>query len=222
MPRQRRQTPGGYVYHALNRACARATLFRKDRDYEAFLNILDEALKLHPIRLLGYCVMPNHWHFVLWPKTGTEMTDFLRWLTHTHAMRWHAHYHTSGTGHLYQGRFKAFPVQGDEHFYSLLRYVERNPLRAGMVKKAEEWRWSSLHHRLNEVGPSRLSPWPLTLSRDWAAHVNKPQSDAEVEALRRSVLRGRPYGDEAWEASTAKKLGLEFTLRDRGRPRKQQ
>jgi putative transposase len=196
-------------------------LFKKDRDYEAFLHVIDEARQRHPIRILGYCVMPNHWHFVLWPKGDRDMTDFLRWLTHTHTMRWHTHYHTVGTGHLYQGRFKAFPIQQDDHLYAVLRYVERNALRAGLVKKAEDWRWSSLAHRLNGWEPTvRLSDWPVRKPRDWAAYVNRPQTDAEVQALRRSVNRGRPYGDDEWEGTTADELGLQFTMRSRGRPNK--
>lgn len=166
--------------------------------------------------------MPNHWHFVLWPKRDSDMTDFLRWLTHTHTMRWHTHHHTAGTGHLYQGRFKAFPVQADDHLYSLLRYVERNALRAGLVKKAEEWRWSSLSHRLRGAEPKdRLSAWPLSMPRNWVEQVNRPQTEAEVAALRRSVLRGRPYGDEEWEQRTATGLHLESTMRPRGRPKKE-
>jgi len=222
MPRSRRQTPGGYVYHALNRAVARLPLFKKDRDYEAFFRVLDEALDRHPIRILGYCVMPNHWHFVLWPKRDDDMTAFLRWLTHTHTMRWHAHHHTVGTGHLYQGRFKSFPVEQDEYLYSLLRYVERNALRAGLVKRAEDWRWSSLFHRCQGCEPKdRLSAWPVSMSRDWVAHVNRPQTEAEVEALRRSLVRGAPYGSEEWQEKTAKRLGLTYTLRPRGRPKKE-
>lgn len=223
MPRSRRQTPGGYVYHALNRAVARLPLFKKDRDYEAFMGVLDEALALHPIRILGYCVMPNHWHFVLWPKRDDDMTHFLRWLTHTHTMRWHRHHHTVGTGHLYQGRFKAFPIQEDEHLYTVLRYVERNPLRANLVRRAEEWRWSSLSHRSKGEEPKdRLSAWPLSMPRDWVAHVNKPQTKAEEEALRQAVNKGTPFGGDDWRVETATELNLGFTLRPRGRPKKQE
>ena len=220
MPRSRRHAPGGYIYHALNRAVARLPLFKKERDYLAFLQVVDEALALHPIRILSYCVMPNHWHFVLWPRHDGEMTDFLRWLTHTHTMRWHARHHTVGTGHLYQGRFKAFPVQSDEHLFTLLRYVERNPLRAGLVKKAEDWPWSSLWYRRYVNPTMRVSPWPLRIPGDWIEQVNRPQSDAELEALRRSVQRGSPYGGERWQKVTAAKLNLEFTLRPPGRPKK--
>jgi putative transposase len=222
MPRTRRIAPGGYVYHALNRSVARLPLFKKDRDYEAFVRIIDEARAIHPIRILGYCLMPNHWHFVLWPKRADDMTNFLRWLTHTHVMRWHRAHHTVGTGHLYQGRFKAFPIEEDEHLYAVLRYVERNALRAGMVDRAQDWPWSSLSHRLAKAEPiERLSAWPLPVPRDWAAWVNRPQSKAEVEALQRSVNRGTPFGSDAWRNATAAKLGLGFTMRPRGRPRKE-
>jgi len=190
-------------------------LFKKERDYVAFLKVVDEALAWHPTRILSYCIMPNHWHFVLWPRRDGEMTDFLRWLTHTHTIRWHAQHHTVGTGHLYQGRFKSFPVQSDEH------HVERNALRANLVKRAKEWAWSSLWHRRNgtNVG-ARLSNWPIAMPEDWIKQVNRPQTDGEVEALRWSVQRGAPFGSALWQRRTAAKLGLEFTLRSPGRPKK--
>jgi putative transposase len=118
---------------------ARLPLFQKDGDYEAFERVLTLALKKYPIRLLAYCVMPNHWHMVLWPREDGELSAFLRWLTLTHSMRWHTHYHTTGTGHLYQNRFKSFPIEADDHLYTVLRYVERNALRANLVKRAEDW-----------------------------------------------------------------------------------
>ena len=211
------------VFHALNRAVARLPLFQKEGDYVAFEKVLAEALEEHPTRLLSYCVMPNHWHLVLWPREEGELTAFLRWLTHTHSMRWHAHYHTSGTGHLYQGRFKSFPVQTDEHFYTLVRYVERNALRAHLVERAEDWRWCSLWRR--EFGDKDqkklLHPWPLPQPRRWIEMVNEPQSEAEVKSVRQCVRRGSPFGTAQWQVRTAQELGLEWTLRPRGRPRKE-
>ena len=222
MPRTARSAPGGYAYHVLNRAVARLPLFEKDGDYEAFERILRLALHKHPIRLLAYCLMPNHWHLVLWPKKDGELTAFVRWLTHTHAMRWHAHYHTSGTGHLYQGRFKSFPIEADEHLYGVLRYVERNALRAKLVKRAEDWRWSSLWRRLHgdEAAQSDLAAWPVPLPSDWLRHVHAAQTQAELAALRRCLARGVPFGSEAWVQRTAQRLGLEHTLRPRGRPKR--
>lgn len=222
MARHARATPGGFVYHALNRATARLILFRKTADYGAFLRLLGEALTRHPTRLLAFCLMPTHWHFVLWPRHDGELTAFLRWLTLTHAVRWHTHYHTLGSGHLYQGRFKSFPVASDEHLYTLLRYVERNPVRANLVERAEHWRWSSL--RLRQSDPERaarwLHTWPVPEPPDWPAHVNGPQTEAEVAALRQAVVRGCPYGPTDWSAEVVRRLGLEHTLRPRGRPKK--
>jgi putative transposase len=222
MPRQARQAPGGLVYHALNRAVARLLLFEKDGDYQAFESVLVEALEKHPTRLLAYCLMPNHWHLVLWPREDGELTAFLRWLTHTHTMRWHAHHQTAGTGHLYQGRFKSFPVQADDHYYSVLRYVERNALRARLVRRAEAWRWSSLwrRHSGGDKGRELLHPWPVPLPDNWVGWVNQIQTEAELEAVRRSVTRGCPYGVADWQKEIVRRLGLEFTLRPRGRPRK--
>ena len=124
MGRPLRNSLGGFVYHVLNRGNGRLPIFHKDRDYEAFLGILAETQQHVPeVRLLAYCLMPNHWHLVLWPTADGELSDFMHWLTLTHTQRWHAHYHTTGGGHLYQGRFKSFPVASDEHFLTVGRYV---------------------------------------------------------------------------------------------------
>jgi putative transposase len=222
MPRTARSSPGGLIYHVFNRAVARLKLFQKVTDYETFDQVLEQAVKEHPIKLLGYCVMPNHWHMVLWPKKDDDLSNFLRWMTHTHTMRWHAFYHSAGTGHLYQGRFKSFPIQADDHLWMVLRYVEGNPLRAKLVKRAEDWRWSSLWRRRHgdEEARSILTEWPLPEPTGWLRQVNKVQTPAELEALHVSLMRGRPYGTELWTLRTVKKLALESTIRPRGRPRK--
>jgi putative transposase len=157
------------------------------------------------------------------PTRDHEVTDFLRWLTHTHTQRWHAHHHTAGTGHLYQGRFKSFPIQHDDHLLTVLRYVDRNPLRAGLVRRAESWRWSSLGHRQQRPDSpiaALLHPWPVPMPKKWLEHVHEPQTAAEVEAVRRSVVRGQPFGSVVWQKRVAGSMGLEYTLRRPGRPRK--
>jgi putative transposase len=207
-----------------NRAVARLRLFEKPADYAAFQRVLAEALDLHPMRILAYALMPTHWHFVLWPAHDGDLTAFCRWLTHTHTMRWHAHNHSSGSGHLYQGRFKAFAIDGGEHLYTVCRYVERNALRAGLVKRAENWRWSSLWRRVHGDAQPRafLSAWPEPMPSDWIDRVNEPQTEAELEALRRSVQRGCPFGASPWQKRIAARLGLGHTLRPPGRPKKAQ
>jgi putative transposase len=220
MPRRLRCNTGGYAYHVLNRAVDRAALFPKDDDYAAFETVLRQAKEWRPVRLLAYTLMPNHWHLVLWPKRDGDLSEFLRWLTVTHTQRYRAHTHTEGAGPVYQGRFKSFPIQEDEHLLTVLRYVERNALRAGLVKRAADWRWSSLWQRSQGRGAGWLDEGPLALPRNWKAHVEAATTEAEWEAVRRSVVRGSPFGGPSWVEKTAKRLKLESTLRQRGRPRK--
>jgi putative transposase len=210
------------LFHALNRANARAEIFLKAADYARFEEVLAEAAERSKMRILSYCLMPNHWHLVLWPRKDGDLSRFMGWLTLTHTQRWHAHYQSAGTGHLFQGRFKSFPIQSDDHFLTVCRYVERNPVRAKLCSQAEEWRWSSLYHRQqkDDFATSVLGDWPVPRPRQWLSHLQKPQTDEELEAVRRSVRRGAPFGSDAWTLRTAKQLELETTLRPRGRPRK--
>jgi len=223
MPRRARSILGGYAYHVLNRANGRLRLFRKSADFDAFEQVLQEAHQRVRLRILGYAIMSNHWHFVVWPGRGNhdQVTEFFRWLTHTHTQRWHAHHRTAGMGHVYQGRFKSFPIAADEHLLAVLRYVERNPLRAGLVDAAQKWRWSSLYHRTHhtELGDALLAESPVPLGKLWNNHVNQAQSEVELADIRHSLVRGRPYGRGDWQTKVAKQLGLEHSLRSRGRPR---
>lgn len=222
MPRRARRIIGGLPYHVLNRANGRLRLFRKDGDYAAFEAVVAAAWERLPLRILGYVVMPNHWHFVVWPepRDDQQVSEFFRWLTVTHTQRWHAHHGTSGMGHVYQGRFKAFPIESDEHLWTVLRYVERNPLRARLVKRAEQWRWGSLWRRtIGDVDArALLSNPPIKLPRDWTAYVNRAETKRELAALRTSVQRGQPFGAPTWQQKMARRLNLEHTFRPRGRP----
>ena len=222
MPRTARIAPGGMIFHVLNRANARARIFRKEDDYAAFERVMKETVARRPMRILGYLVMPNHWHLVLWPEHEGELGAFMQRLTVMHVRRWHLHRKTVGWGHLYQGTYKSFPIESDEHLLTVLCYVERNALRAGLVERAEDWRWSSLwrwrHAEVSEDVPP-LTAWPTERPRQWLLQVNRPQPKAALEAVRTSVERGRPFGSEVWQAMTAAKLGLESTFQPRGRPR---
>jgi len=146
----------------------------------------------------------------------------MRWITVTNKQRWHAHRRSSGTGSVYQGRFKSFPVQTDEHFLTVARYVERNALRAKLVDRAEEWRWSSAYRFANEDKkcPEFLSPWPMERPADWIEIINTADNASELDDLRSSAQRGRPFGIEDWTINIAKQLGLEATMHSRGRPKR--
>ena len=225
MPRTRRHAPGRIVYHVLNRGNAQDRIFEDDGDFLSFEKVLAQAHDRVDTRLLSYCIMPNHWHLVLWPRRDGDLTAFMYWLTLTHTTRWHAHRHSVGTGHLYQGRYKSFPVETDDHYLAVCRYVERNALRANLVDRAEKWRWSSMWRRANpKQGTPPDAPllydWPVDRPRNWVSRVNQSESQAELESIRLSVKRGRPYGPQSWQKRMAKRMGLESTFRDRGRPRK--
>jgi putative transposase len=210
------------VFHVMNRGVGRRRLFDKDGDYATFEAILAETLEKCPMRILGYCLMPNHWHFAMWPEGDDDLGLFMQRLTVTHVTRWQKHRHVVGEGHLYQSRFKSFPVETDDYFYQLLRYVERNALRANLCERAEEWRWGSLWCRANGTPQQKslLSDWPVPRPRQWIDYVNRPQSEKELTAIRQSVIRGQPFGSPQWVQRTANDLGLDSTLRPRGRPRK--
>ena len=186
MPRTSRVTPGGMVFHVLNRGVGRQRLFDKPADDAAFESILEETLANQPMRICNYCLMPNHWHLILWPEADGDLAAFMQRLTVTPVTRWQKHRHRVGEGHVYQGRFKSFPVETDEYFSQVAHYVERNALRANLVERAEDWQWSSLWRR--ECGtPDQhrwLGSWPLSRPRNWAALVNEPQAEAELQALR--------------------------------------
>src|SRR4051812_3173964 len=210
MPRMPRATPGGIVYHVLNRANAGITMFRSKAEYAAFERALEEAHARVPVRLLGYCLMPDHWHLVIWPRRARELSEFMRWLTVTHTRRWHAQRHVSGSGHLYQGRYRSFPIEPGEPLVDVLRYIESNPKRDKRVTKAEAWPWSSLGRRLRGARGTRaaadaeraapdtlavlLDEGPDALPRGWLAKVNTPLEADVLKALRNSVQRGTPYG----------------------------
>ena len=219
MPRTKGMYTGGLVCHVLNRSVGRATIFRDAADYAAFENLLLNAGELASVRLLTFCLMPNHWHLVLWPQADGDLSAYMHRLTMTHTMRWHHVHGSLGTGPLYQGRFKSFLVDTDEHFLTVCRYVERNALRANLVERAEDWRWSGLWHRRHRVHRGGLSAWPVAPPSNWIDHVNEPQTEAEVEALRRSLRRGIPFGSEAWQHATAGQFGIELAPRPRGRPK---
>jgi putative transposase len=220
----------------LNRANGRLRLFGSDEDYESFLAILTAAHEKVAMRTLGYCIMPNHWHLVLWPRDDGDLSAFMRWLTVTHTQRLHARRGTAGTGHVYQGRFKSFMIEqtrppaalramgvleGGDAVLSVLRYVERNAVKAALATRAEAWPWCSAYARLHAGQPSvPLTPPPGGLPEDWSEWVNRPQTDKELAALQRCMDRGVPFGREAWVKRIAVEWGLESTLRPRGRPRK--
>jgi putative transposase len=219
MPRTARASVGGVCYHVLNRGNGKAKIFHKAGDYDAFLSLIAEASLRVQMPLLAYCLMPNHFHLVVLPARDRALSQWMQWLMTAHVRRYHRHY--GGCGHVWQGRFKAFPIQQDGHLLNVVRYVERNPVRANLVKRAEDWIWSSLRPWSKGSMPTMLHPWPIDRPKNWLEVVNRAETAAEIEAARRSVNRGAPFGDAKWVLETAQRMGLESSLRPPWRPKKQ-
>ncbi len=221
MSRVKRTNVGGYVYHVLNRANARVQIFDNDEDYQFFENILEEAVKKFNVKILSYCIMPNHWHLILYPKNEGDLSIFMGWVTNTHTRRWHTQKRTVGQGHLYQGRYKSFLCQNDNHFLTLVKYVEQNALKAKLVKRAEDWRWSSIWRIVNGTKKQRklLSPWLIPNPKNYLSWINEILNKEKEEIIEKSIIKSNPYGLDLWVKKIVKKFNLEQTLRKVGRPK---
>lgn len=218
MPRPHRTTGGGICYHVLSRGNDRRAVFRKEGDYAAFLRLMGEANERLSMGVLAYCLMPNHFHLVLRPEADGDLSRWMQWLMTSHVRRYHRHYR--GSGHVWQGRFKSFPIQEDEHLLAVVRYVELNPVRAKTLPttRVDQWPWSSAGNP-----PGDTPKPPLMLSAIFPrprSQLSRKLSANQLESIQRSITRGSPLGDLAWQEATAKTLGLESTLRPRGRPKK--
>ena len=221
MPRIARIAPGGIIHHVLNRGVGKSKLFRTRKDYEAFQRCLIETCEIVPMRVLGYCVMPNHWHLLLWPRKDGDLARFMMRLTNTHVRRWLTAHDQVGTGHLYQGRYKSFAVQDDAHFSTVDRYIQRNALRTRQADRAEQWPWSAAGQTtLPPELQVELTKSPIARRDDWLEWVNAPQTPAEEEAIRGCIRQGRPFGSDPWMKRTMTRLGWREPA-PRGRPRKQ-
>jgi putative transposase len=217
MPRGSRPQLGGICSHIVTRGNARTTVFHTAEDYARFSELLRSAQQRIPMDLFGWCLMPNHVHLVLRPRADRDLGRWLHWLLTSHAQHHRTTYRT--TGHIWQGRYKSFPIQADAHLLRVLRYVERNPVRAGLVASARQWDWSSLALRHSESDACVLSQSPVPLPEPWADFVDAPLTAAELEAVRTSVRTGRPLGDPPWTRGVTERLHLRNTLNPRGRPR---
>ena len=173
MARARRKTAPGCVHHIVNRANRKKEMFHKEEDYRAFFDVLGEAVDRFEMRMLAFCIMRNHWHLVLWPDEEVSLSAFMHWLTSTHVRRYHAHYQLTGTGHLYQARYRNDVCRDDRGVLAVMRYVEGNPLAAGLVRQAQDWPWSSLRLRVTGEDRGLLVDGPIPLPSNWTAFVNE-------------------------------------------------
>jgi putative transposase len=220
MPRLRRIIPENSIQHVLNRGNRRQAVFHDDEDYRRFFSLLADTLDEQPLRILAVCVMPNHFHMVVWPHSQSELSAYMKRFMNRHVRQHHQRYGTTGHGHIWQGRYKNFIVQDDRHFFNALRYVEGNALRSGLVSDAGKWPWSTARRRYAPDGRAFLSDWPVPRPPEWLACVNDQLDSEELARLRNAVMRGCPYGDPEFVDEMVARYGLEATCNERGRERK--
>lgn len=218
MPRRLRHSLQGTAFHVMNRAVRKTLLFLNEQDYQAFLAVVREGIARYKVRVVVYCVMPNHWHFVVLCDRIEDISKWLHWMTGTHALRWNIAHGTRGRGAVYQSRFTAVPIQTETSLYRVCRYVERNAVRKGLVKKAEDWEFGSLHDTCNNCNAIPLSAWPILRPENWIEFVNSEEPEAELNELRNTLRRNQPIGDAAWQKAVAPFIGL--SMRRIGRPKK--
>lgn len=222
MPRQARVDVGDEIYHVINRSNGRVKIFHNDSDYRHFESLLREAKELTNMRILAYCIMPNHWHLILYPRNDNNLSEFMRWLTTTHVRQVRAKTNSIGHGHLYQGAYKSFIVEAEKYFVQLIRYIEQNPLRAKMVKRAQDWEWSSLYVReKGEINQKKiLDSLPVNLPVNYIKTINEMYNEDVLESIRYSVLKGKPFGSKKWTNDMIEIYKLGSTLRRPGRPKR--
>ena len=201
MARRRRFLIAGGIYHVINRGNNRATLFRSATEYGQFMALVQQAQERLLLPLLAFALMPNHLHMVVTPNHRDDVGKWMQWLLTTHASRHHRGHETSG--HVWQGRFKAFPVERGDHLLTVLRYVERNPVRAGLVRRSIDWPWCSAAWRNASDAGNLLDHGAVPLPADWSAMLDRPEAGHELEQLRTCVNSQLPYGSDDWIAGHA-------------------
>jgi putative transposase len=199
MPRRPRSAAPETFFHVLNRSARRTALFSRPLEYRDFLGLLHDGLERHPVRLLAYCIMPNHWHLIVGPVNPLHLSKLLHWVTATHARRLHLRRKTVGLGPIYQGRFKSQVIQAADELVRACRYVERNALRARLVRRAQDWPWCSLSARLAAEERLPLVRTPFLESSAWVGYVNATLTPQERLAHEACLLRPVPESVETVE-----------------------
>ena len=216
MPRIPRGDLSGEVLHIINRGNARMAVFHDQEDYFKFLALLKEAKRRADVEVFAYCLMPNHFHLALRAKAGGSTSTMMQWLM-TSYVRYHHHKYQS-SGHLWQGRYKNFMVQQEGYLHMLLRYIEANPVRAGLAGRADAWQFGSAHERV-QADRNILDAPPIALPADWIEAVNHRFDQSMIDQIRTSVNRQSPLGEVSWCRQIAVRFGLESKINPVGRPK---
>ena len=208
-------------HHVTQRGNARQVILTNDADHITYLELLRQYSELYRLSLLGYCLLSNHVHLIAVPRTAEALAQTLKHAHGRYASYWNAR--QSSSGHVWQGRFYSCPLDGS-HLWEALRYVELNPVRAGLVAAAEDWKWSSTAAHVGAAVPSAMLKMELWESRwtvsEWRAYLTARESQTDLMALRQCTHNGRPLGTPDFVAALEKSSLRLLAPRKGGRPRK--
>jgi putative transposase len=208
-------------HHVTQRGNARQVILSSDADRFTYLELLREYSQLYGLSLLGYCLMSNHVHLIGIPLDPGALSQSLKHAHGRYAAYWNAR--QSSSGHVWQGRFYSCPLD-EPHLWTALRYVELNPVRAGMVATADRWRWSSAAAHCGVASPDpmlEMERWRRRWSAtDWSQFLADAQAVADVAALRHSTHTGRPLGAPEFVAALEEITSRPLAPRRGGRPKK--
>jgi putative transposase len=219
-----RVTIPGVAHHVTQRGNNRQAVFLTDDDRRLYLKLLGEEARRHGVSILAYCLMDAHIHLIVVPERTDSLARGLGRAHFRYAQTFNRHHRRSG--HLWQNRFFSCPLEGD-HFWHALRYVERNPVRARLTRRAWTYPWSSatahIGRRVTEIdsGVLDLAAWAeLSLGRDWQAELTRREAQEEVERLRRHSQTGRPLMSETYLKVLERQMGRRLRALPVGRPAK--
>lgn len=219
MPRIARAVAVGFPHHITQRGNYRQRVFENDADYLQYLEWLQTYSKKYALNIWAYCLMSNHVHFIAVPMED----DSLAKTFNTLHMRYSQYINSrqENRGHLWQGRFFSCALD-ERHLYAAMRYVENNPVRAHLVKKAENYRWSSAYGHVRGKKDTVLVDdcYMVEKIKDWSAYLREKEDIVLVEDIRQSTKTGRPCGDDGFVIKMEKLLERKLTALPKGRPRK--
>ena len=220
MARLARVVAAGYPHHVTQRGARRQTTFFNDQDYAAYLDLLRRHCRQADLAVWAYCLMPNHVHLVVVPGSADALRAGLS-ETHRRYTR-RVNFRQGWRGHLWQERFASF-VLDEPHLWAAVRYVERNPVRAGLATEPADWPWSSAGGHLGlRADPLLSSPAALAAFGPWDRYLSATDREEDLERLRRHGRTGRPCGDEAFVRHLETVTGRTLLPGRPGRPRKSQ
>jgi putative transposase len=220
MPRIARGLADNQIYHIINRGNRREAVFHDNYDYEKFLKLLIESKEKYAVKIYAYCLMPNHFHLVIYTKYADSLSQAMHWISSSYVRYYNKRYNISG--HLWQGRYKSFIVQEDSYLLVLLKYVEANPKRARIVKDCIDYKYSSANNRIKNNENLITDEVPILLPADWYAYINSDEKVTDIESIRICINRQAPLGDKNWKYMVSKQYNLESTMNPRGRPKKEE